>query len=95
MGWISATGVIQHIHRRLLRARHPELRQLSASEELRKGAPIPPARRGGSHISGVAPVRGEVGRTYDDDKRTIYIGRGSSPLQLAPSKWGNPFRIRD
>ncbi|CAK0802495.1 unnamed protein product, partial [Prorocentrum cordatum] len=95
MGWISATGVIQHIHRRLLRARHPELRQLSASEELRKDAPIPPARRGGSHISGVAPVRGEVGRTYDDDKRTIYIGRGSSPLQLAPSKWGNPFRIRD
>ncbi|CAK0822773.1 unnamed protein product, partial [Prorocentrum cordatum] len=50
---------------------------------------------GGSHISGVAPVRGEVGRTYDDDKRAIYIGRGSSPLQLAPSKWGNPFRIRD
>ncbi|CAK0817390.1 unnamed protein product [Prorocentrum cordatum] len=36
----------------------------------------------------------EVGHTCDDDGWMIYIGRGSSSLQLAPSKWGHPFRIR-
>ncbi|CAK0792825.1 unnamed protein product, partial [Prorocentrum cordatum] len=50
---------------------------------------------GGLSNAGVAPVRGEVGHICDDDGRMIYIGRGSSSLQLAPSKWGNLFRIRD
>eukprot|EP00959_Pyramimonas_sp_CCMP1952_P109394 2288121-Pyramimonas_sp.AAC.1 len=66
MGWISATGVFQHIHRRLLRSWHPRLQQLAACEELREDAPMPPARR--AHLDGgaVAPVRGQVGGAIDN-----------------------------
>eukprot|EP00959_Pyramimonas_sp_CCMP1952_P365749 7659770-Pyramimonas_sp.AAC.1 len=95
MGWISASGVIQQIHRRLLRARHPELRQLAAAEELRKDAPIPSSKRGRLSVAAASSVRGQIGLVYNDEKQEVDIGRGSGSPRLAPSKWGNPFRLRD
>ncbi|CAK0804969.1 unnamed protein product, partial [Prorocentrum cordatum] len=95
MGWISETGVIQHIHRRLLRSWHPRLQRLAACKELRKDAPLPPARRGPLDGGAAAPVRGQVGETYDDGKPEIYIGRGSSKLNLKASARGNPHRMSE
>ncbi|CAK0903887.1 unnamed protein product, partial [Prorocentrum cordatum] len=36
-----------------------------------------------------------VGGAYDDGKPEIYIGRGSSKLNLEASTWGNPYRMNE
>ncbi|CAK0839771.1 unnamed protein product, partial [Prorocentrum cordatum] len=36
-----------------------------------------------------------VGETYDDGKPEIYVGRGSSKLNLKASAWGSPHRMSE
>eukprot|EP00973_Karenia_brevis_P088064 12212257-Karenia_brevis.AAC.1 len=49
MGWISATGVIQHLHRNLLRRERNNLERLPLDAEVRRDLPFPcrPAAGGG------------------------------------------------
>ena len=57
MGWISATGVIQHIHRRLLRCPRPLEPALETRLEIRRDAPLPRRAREGEAWE---PTRGHV-----------------------------------
>ncbi|CAK0842773.1 unnamed protein product, partial [Prorocentrum cordatum] len=96
MGWVSATGIIQHIHRRLLREWLEGVPPLPEDRELRRDLPLPPHRERGSVVSqGEArlPVRGELGRSYSDERPQVYIGRTGQRYGFSPSKWANPFKV--
>ncbi|CAK0812662.1 unnamed protein product, partial [Prorocentrum cordatum] len=96
MGWVSATGIIQHIHRWLLREWLEGVPPLPEDRELRRDLPLPPHRERGSVVSqGEArlPVRGELGRSYSDERPQVYIGRTGQRHGFSPSKWANPFKV--
>ena len=100
MGWISATGVIQHIHRLMLRQPIPRMSELPASDELRRDQPLPAHRRevgssstGRSADQGARPSRVEVNKVRPSELDVVYIGRTGQRFGFSPSKWANPFKV--
>ena len=63
VGWVSATGVTQHIHRRLLTSPLQHLRCLEPVAEVRRDRPLPAelSRTTGS-LEFVCPTRGKVSK---------------------------------
>ena len=88
MGWISATGVIQHIHRRLLRLPWSEIQALPAASELRRDLPLP------GRVASGAPTRGSLQKPFIAQEADLYIGR-SWVAGHRPSKWANPFKVTE
>ena len=95
MGWVSATGVIQHVHRRLLTSLLQHLRCLEPAAEIRRDRPLPDeSLRTTRSLEFVCPTRGKVSgvalRPGD-----LYVGRCTADSVWAPSIWGNPFRVSE
>ena len=63
MDWVSATGVIQHVQRRLLTSPLQHLRCLEPAAEVRRDRPLPAegCRTTGS-LDVVCPTRGKVSK---------------------------------
>ena len=63
MVWVSATGVLQHVHRRLLTSPLQHLRCLEPAAEVRRDRPLPAegCRTTGS-LDSVCPTRGKVSK---------------------------------
>lgn len=55
MGWLSAVGVIQHVHRRILLPALPGAADLDPAAEVRRGLPFPLAKHLREVFSGGAP----------------------------------------
>ena len=60
---------------------------------MRKDAPIPLSRLRSAREPGSGLIRGRVDDGYDDDRPSVHIGRGRLRLGLAPSRWGDLFRV--
>ena len=95
MSWISATGVIQHVHRSLLTSPLPHLRCLDPAAEIRRDRPLPDesSQTTGS-LDFVCSSRGRVSRA-DLSPGDLYVGRGTADSVWAPSIWDNPFRVSE
>ena len=86
--WISATRVIQHVHRRLWPLRYTicavsSRRQKFAATEVSRAA-VP--------LELVCSSRGKVSREAAGQNE-LYVGRGTADSFWQPSKWENPFRV--
>ena len=91
MGWVSATGVIQHGHHRLLTSPLQHLRCLEPAAEVRRHWPLPAeGSRTTSSLEFVCPTRGAA---LGPDE--LHVGRGSADSVWAPSVWCNPFRVSE
>ena len=95
MGWVSATGVIQDVHQRLLTSPLQPLRCLEPAAEIRRDRPLPDesSRTTGS-LGVVCPTRGKVS-TAGLSPGDLYVGRGSADSVWASSIWDNPFRVSE
>ena len=93
MGWVSATGVIQHVHRRLLTSPLQHRRCLEPPAEVRRDRSLPAE---GSRTTGslefFCATRGKVSKAASGPDE-LHVGRGSAHSVWAPSVWGNPFRV--
>ena len=95
MGWISATGVIQHVHRRLLTSPLHHLRCLEQAAEVRRDQPLPPeVSRTAVPLVLCCPTRGKVSREAAGQNEP-HVGRGTEDSFWQPSIWENPFRVSE
>ena len=93
MEWISATGVIQHVHSQLLTSPLHHLRCLEPAAEDRRDRPLPlEVSRTAVPLELCCPTRGKVSREAGGQNLR---GKGHTRFLLVTRHLGEPFRVSE
>ena len=94
MGWVSATGVIPHVHHRLLSALLSIARR-ELAPEIREDQPLMSDDSSTTFLeSSRCSTRGKVS-SRPAGPQDLYVGPGSVDSKGKASIWSNPFRVNN
>ena len=92
MGWISATGVIQHVQRRVLTSTSRHLRCLDPAAEVGRDRPLLPENSSTTiSVKLCCPTRGKVSKAINHWPQRAFRWEGHRRLCLATQHFGKPI----